>query len=59
MGTDIDLFALDRAAQDLGGWSGLVTDALLTNLLACECLYHHYIVWGCGIHTLEHTKSFP
>ena len=35
MGTAIDFFALDRAAQDLGGWSGFVTDALLTYLLAC------------------------
>ena len=42
-----------------GGGSGIVTDALLTTLLACWCLYNHYIVWGCGIHTLEHTKSFP
>ena len=35
MGLAIDLVALNRAAQDLGGGSGLVTDALLTNLLAC------------------------
>ena len=35
-----------------GGGSGIVTDALLTTLLACWCLYNHYIVWGCGRSTL-------
>ena len=48
-----------RPTGPAGGGSGIVTDALLTTLLACWCLYNHYIVWGCGINTLEHTKSFP